>query len=99
MGTSRIEIKPARPGERAAFTIRALLQQPFATSPTLPSPITGDPVPVPEGSLQQFFAQHRAAFGGEDAYVKLVFRYTPSPGEQPRRQLPAGWKIIPSASI
>lgn len=96
MGTHRIEIQPAQEGERGAFKIRDLMSLPIAAQSTIASFVTGKPIPVPGGSVRELLQVRSAALGGEDAYVKLVIRYTPAPGETLTRLPPPGWRKVAS---
>ena len=96
MGKHRIEIVPAKSGERGAFTVKDLATQPIAHQATIASAYTGEQIPVPDGSVRNYLNQHAQELGGEDAYVKLVIHYKPDAGEQPRQQQPPNWQRLPA---
>jgi len=95
MGTHSIESRPATRGRRGALTITEFASSPIAAQSTITSGITGEQIPVPEGSLKEYLRRHASALGGEDGYVKLLIHYEPSPGEQKRTSLPPGWSRVP----
>lgn len=93
MGKHSVRIVKAQKGERGAFTVRELANDPIATQATLKSPKTNEKIPAPEGSLKNYLLNHAAELGGEDAYVAVDIHYKPDPGEQPR--IAPGWTQRP----
>jgi hypothetical protein len=91
MGTHIIEIQSAKQGEMGAYTVRELASLPIAAQPAVESGITGELIPVPDGSLREHLRRRLQELGGEDAYVRFVIRYRPDPGEQ-RPAPPPGWR-------
>lgn len=94
MGTHSVQIVKAQKGQRGAFTVKGLANDPIATSATLKSPITNEEIPAPEGSIEHYLRNHAAELGGEDAYVAVQIHYKPDPGEQPH--VAPGWTQRPT---
>ncbi len=96
MGVHRIELESANKGDPGAFSVKDLASQPIAAQATIRSTITGEAVPVPDGSLKEHLRKRAKELGGDEACVTFTIRYIPAPGEPPRpaRPLPEGVRVI-----
>lgn len=71
-----IEIKPETQGVKGAFRLDDLCYREIIGSQSeVQCPICGAMMAIPYGGVKEFLQYHKAALGGDDAFVAVIFHH------------------------